>query len=178
MSQMQTSHIQEWLSKAYIRAIAAHAGYNIQGFEQDYATDGTFRQVRKLEGDYVVFGPGLDFQAKSCINCIWDDKNGLLKYDMKVPAYNKLVKRNNEDSTPCILILCCLAKDKVNWVKQTEDELLLKRCCYWYYAKGNKSKNKDDSSQRIEIPRSQLFTPDSLSRLMELIKIGRWIDDK
>jgi hypothetical protein len=165
---MFETHVEEALSRAYIRAIAAHAGFNMQTFEHDYAVDGTFRQVKVIDDKYLTYGPGLDFQAKSSISCTLD--GGFVNYDMKVPAYNKLVSRNRVDTSPCILILCCLSDERKDWVVQTESELTMKKCCYWAYLSGPDSSNKD--KHRVKIPRANLFTPDTLDSLMKKIAQG------
>lgn len=170
---MFRTHIQEWINKAYIRAIAAKAGINIQGFEQDYATDGTFRTVKTVEEGFIVFGPGLDFQAKS--TTAWRRNETHIGYDMKVAAYNKLVSRNREDSVPCILILCCLSPVENDWVLQTEEQLLMQKCCYWHYVRGENSDNQNE--QVVHIPRTQLLTPNSLVDLMAQVAEGTFSND-
>jgi len=61
---------------------------------------------------------------------------------------------------PCILVLCCLPKEENSWLKVNEDELVIKKCCYYHFIDGKETKNS--SSQRIKIPRTQLLTPESI----------------
>jgi hypothetical protein len=66
---------------------------------------------------------------------------------------------------PCILLLKVLPTNEESWLSADEKGLFLGGACYWEYIQGEYSPNK--GSVRIRIPRTQQFTPDSLSRLLD-----------
>lgn len=91
-------------------------------------------------------------------------------YDLAADAYNRLVYRRDNSSTPCALVLCCLPRDESTWLDVCEDELKIKKCCYYHFIEGTESGNSQ--TKRIRIPRSQLLTPDSLASLKTSIFAG------
>jgi hypothetical protein len=62
-----TQHIEETLSRAYVRAIAATAGVIVNVDELDYGCDGAFRSVTWRNSRRVVTGFSIDFQLKASI---------------------------------------------------------------------------------------------------------------
>jgi hypothetical protein len=68
------------------------------------------------------------------------------------------------------LVLCCLPRDDSQWLSVCEDDLTLKKCCYYYLIQGSESGNS--RSKRIRIPRTQLLTPESLTRLKSSLYDG------
>jgi Domain of unknown function (DUF4365) len=84
-------------------------------------------------------------------------------YDLEAKTYNDLIlRRSMRAATPCILILLALPSDSAHWLICEETELRLQGTCYWEYLSGSLSENR--ASVRIRIPRSQRFTPESLSK--------------
>ena len=86
---------------------------------------------------------------------------------MDAEDFNKLA---TWEGGSCILILFCLPKTSEEWLFVNEEELILKRCCYWAKISDPPTTNK--SSRRVNISRAQLFTPDSVNYLLEKIRLG------
>ena len=63
-----------------------------------------------------------------------------------------------------------LPPDAAEWLVHSEDELLLRRCCYWWMVTGEWSDNS--RTVRIRIPRGQQLTPDRLTALFQQLKDG------
>ncbi len=166
----------ESLSRANLQAVAGRAGLNLK-LEQnvrefDYGVDGTFHSIKKLRGTLVDNGFPLDFQVKASTNWRYDSNHVI--YDMKVRSYNKIVDRNNQNgAVPKILILMCLPKDSTEWLESSEDQLLLRKCCYWERLRGDLTKNVDEIT--IRIPRSQRLFPSSVVDLLERVELGAWL---
>ena len=59
------NHIKEGLSRAYILAVAHRAGFNCSLREFDYGIDGTFHDIKIVNGRHVESGYRIDFQAKA-----------------------------------------------------------------------------------------------------------------
>jgi hypothetical protein len=167
------NHRMESISRAYIQAIAGSAGLNLkleQGVREfDYGIDGTFHPVKSLNGNLVESGFPLDFQLKATTN--WKLDNDHVTYTMSAKAYNKIVDRNNNTrAIPTILILLCLPKDSLYWLESDENQLLLRKCCYWKYLTGNPTKNTEGVT--IRIPRFQYLMPKSVIELLEKVEQG------
>jgi Domain of unknown function (DUF4365) len=164
-------HIAESLSRAYVRAIAGRAGFNLAVREYDYGVDGSFDEVVVRQNRRVESGFSLSFQLKASTQ--WQLNDTQVVYDLEVKTYNDLIlRRSMRTATPCILILLALPSDSMQWLICEETQLRLQGTCYWEYLSGSPSENSQ--SVRIRIPRSQRLNPESLLTLMENVKIGEW----
>lgn len=165
-------HIEEDLSKAYVQAVAAKAAVNLRIGDRthDYTIDGTFHQITYMNRSRHESGFSIDFQLKATKNLMME--NDIVKYDLDAETYNYLVNRaNTPRTTPAILIILSLPKDEQNWLTLSEEELILRRCCYWIALEGAVTDNS--SSKRIEIPKANLLTPDLVNELLCKIEAGR-----
>lgn len=125
--------------------------------------DGTFHLVVNRGKRRVDSGFPLDFQAKASID--WTRVGNRIVYDLEAKTYNDLASRTEAEST-MILILLCLPKDPDNWHEATEDNTILRHCCYWGTISGAQTSNND--TQRIYVPSENVLTPTSLNRLLLL----------
>ncbi len=161
-------HTMEFLSYSYVCAVAAKAGVTVAKYNLDYGIDVTLSEVQILpNGKPQPSGWSLHLQLKaSTATRVRDDE---VIYDMDVDAYNKLAYQNGP---PCFLVLMRLPKDSDIWLSLSEEELLLKSCCYWKHIDGPPSDNS--SSITIGIPRDQQFNPNSIGQLFSLVKTEDW----
>jgi len=160
--------IQQQLSWAYVSAIAARAGVGLSKPQSDFGTDGTFRRIEKHNGQYLDMGLPLDFQLKASTN--WSHKDKELIHDLDADAYRRLVTRKINGGSPIVLLLFTMPEEEQKWIEQSEDELLVRHCCYWWEVPSDWSDNT--STQRIFIPRDQQLTPSSLTTLLQLTQAG------
>ncbi|MDX2044090.1 MAG: DUF4365 domain-containing protein [Acidobacteriota bacterium] len=167
---MTQQHVEEWLSHAYVMAIAARAGVGIGRPFQDYGVDGTFSKIQFFSGRRFETGVKIDFQLKASKN--WKIEGESVVYDLEAKTYNDIVNRSLRiRSTPLMLILLCLPQDSAQWLEQSEDHLIVRRCCYWSIFSGTATQNSHTA--RIRISRHQLFTPDVLMKLLDQVEEGR-----
>lgn len=161
------NHIQERLSVAYVSAIVARAGANFMQLNgSEYGIDGTIQHVRKLpNGKFTNTGWHFDCQLKATID--WIERPDAIVYDLDVDAYNKLV---GWEGSLCILVLFRMPKNEDEWLYVNEQSLLLRNCCYWKRLRGQTSTNS--RSVRIEIPRVNLFTPDTVNSLLTQLSVN------
>ncbi len=168
-------HVEEDLSKAYVQAVAARAGLNLSlnSRSHDYTIDGTFHQINYVNGRRHESGFSLDFQLKATKNLGFKDGNSqFVQYDLDAETYNYLVDRSNAvRTTPAILIVFSLPENEVKWLDLTEDELILRRCCYWIHLTGEKSANS--VRKRISIPKENILKPVTVLEMMKKIEEGR-----
>lgn len=165
-------HTEESLSCAYVQAVAGKAGLIFSIRNHDYGFDGTFHEVANINGRRIETGYKIDYQLKATKN--WSLDNGSVVYDMEAKTHKDLVERaNRPHATQSILVLLCLPENIDHWVEQTENELFLRRCCYWEFLKGNSTTNK--AKQRIRISRAQQLTPAAIMDMFNRIKNGMTI---
>jgi hypothetical protein len=155
--------MQEALSRAYVRAVAARAGMICQSIEPDFGFDLFLRTVERHDREYWDSGPQLDIQAKSTIRA--EVRESEIAYDLEVRAYN-LLRRTNR---PCILVLLVLPADEGLWLTQSEDELILRYCAYWMSLQGAAAK-ANEVSVRVTIPRTNVFSVESVNELMRQLE--------
>lgn len=157
-----TTHQQERLSLAYVQAVVANAGAQLlEPTGHEYGIDAYIQGVRRLpNGKFHPTGFMVMAQIKSTItSTIRED---VIVYDMEAEAYNKIATM--EGPTDCVLILCCLPRDSAEWLVANEDQLILKRCCYWMRIP--KAPTTKSDSKRVFIPRTQTLTAEAVRRLL------------
>jgi hypothetical protein len=162
-------HRAEEMSRAYTRAVSAHAGLLVSRADLDYGDDGTFSVVEHSRNGYVPSGYKIDFQLKASGR--WELRDNDVIYDLDVKNYNDIVNRNKGRATVrCLLILLCLPKEEKEWLNISEDELLIRKCCYWTLLDGEETDNTDQI--RIHIPRANIFNPEAIQALFEKLQKG------
>jgi hypothetical protein len=167
-----SQHIEEGISRAYVQAIAARAGVNTGSAHFDYGIDGTLCRVQIRNGRRIDSGFKIDYQLKASTN--WKVEDDYIVYDLEAKTYNDLVSRSKEGrAVPLILILLCLPKNASEWLENSEDYLLVRKCCYWTMLDGALTTNVE--KVRIRVPRAQLLTPDSLNMLLMQVERGSFL---
>ena len=150
----------EQLSLAYIRAVAADAGYQVSRPEPD---------VDSVDGVLLAsFGhrPRIDFQAKATAQPVL--RNGVIHFALPVKNYDDL---RADTRTPRILIVMLMPGDATAWLTQNDRELCLRRCCYWASLAGRPSV-PNTSSVTVQIPTANMFNRAQLDGLMVKANAG------
>jgi hypothetical protein len=162
---ISTQHIEESLSLSYVNAVVSKTGQVFNVINRDYGVDGSVRRIDSINGKLIDMGAVFDCQLKASKN--WSENETEIIYDIKADAYNRLVIRRENSTLPCYLILLCLPKDKKDWLCITENELILKRSCYYYQMPDERTKNT--SSVRVKIPKKNLFDCGAVNILLESV---------
>jgi len=161
------NHRQEGLSRAYVAAIAARCGMSWSSPRPDYGIDQTLNDIVAY-GDYrAESGFKIDVQAKSATRAHLTATH--VKHDLERRAYDIL--RETAVGTPRILVVLVLPKDESLWVAQTEQELTLRHCAYWISLRGV-APSTNRRSVRVEVPRANVFSANTLQELMRRVKRG------
>jgi len=158
---MELNLCKEQFSFAYVRAVAAAAGFSMVRPEVDEESIDLTICSQDQTGRYR--SPKLDVQLKSTTEDILH--KDVIKYPLKRKNYNDLIR---ESMVPRILVVVHLPKDMKEWVDQSEDGLLLRRCGYWISLRG-RPQTDNEHSVTVEIPRRQVFSVESLSEIMKTI---------
>ena len=144
----------EQFSLAYIRAVAAQAGYQVTRDETDVGLDGMFK------GD-TGRRPRMEFQAKSTRANIRHGDN--LHFRLPVSNYNIL--RDANATLPSILIVVLIPNEIEQWTNQTDEQLCLRHCAYWLSLEGEPA-TSNTTIITVHVPLSNVFNGEQLHTLM------------
>jgi hypothetical protein len=154
-----------------VHALTGFAGVNVRLGERrhDYGVDGSMYNVRVGGGRHVDDGYPVDFQMKASTN--WSIDGDDVIYDIEAKTYNDMVQRNADVSAvSLILFLLSLPKDSAHWLTVTENNMVLKNCCYWIKLSGAPTTNT--SSTRIRIPRQNVLNHRGVVELLRREREG------
>jgi len=93
-------------------------------------------------------------------------ENEIIKYDLNSSNYNDLLMRK-ESKCPLILILFVLPSDKINWLKITDNELIAKKCAYWYFPEETEVITTNSTTKRISINKNNFISNETLNQLFD-----------
>ncbi len=158
---MNLNEQKEQFSLAYIRAVAAQAGYQITRPELDSdSVDGTL---------IADFGrrPRIDFQAKATSQQIVQGDN--IHFALKIKNYDAL---RADTLTPRILIVVLMPKEESQWLTQTHEQLCLRYCGYWISLEGHQEVS-NTTSVTVHIPLVNMFNAERLVDLMTKAEKGQ-----
>lgn len=158
---MTETVIMEELSKSYLETIANRSGY-FNSVSRDYGTDLTIRKANlcPTRKRYLTSGKAIDIQIKAVSEKYarhYDDTSkGFIKYDLEVKNYNDLIERAAENGAiiPLILAVFVMPSNKDEWVELLPEQLILKKCAFWYKIPDNKILSKNKDTVTIEIPKT------------------------
>jgi hypothetical protein len=153
---------EESLSLAYIQAVAGMCGLIWSRPQHDLGIDMTLDMVAERNGRFGPLGFKLDIQAKSTTDFVRTERE--VKYDLLRKNYDDL--RDTSVGTPRILVLLLLPDNESDWLVTTEAALVLRHCAYWLSLKGSPP-TANTETVRITLPRSNLFTVQTLQSMME-----------
>ena len=162
---MDENQQKEQFSNAYIRAIAATAGYSVYKPEVD--DDSVDWGVTARGGNGTYKSPKVEMQLKCTSKDIL--KDGVLSFPLKIKNYDDL--RPDNYQVPRILVVVLVPGNVSDWLLQTPTSLALHRCGYWVSLNG-KDQVSNTSTVTITIPESQMFSVMELSKMMDRIRQG------
>lgn len=163
--------IEESLSISYVSSVVGKSGASFDIVSRDFGVDVCVRRIDRFRGQLIDVGVSFDCQLKATKN--WSEESVSIVYDMEADAYNKLVYRRKNSTSPCLLVLLCLPQDETEWLHISEEELKLRKCCYYYLVNGEATDNR--RSIRIRIPRLNIFSPESVKDLIEKVRLGELV---
>lgn len=153
---------EEALSRAYVQAVAADAGYAIATW--DFDRGGIDVEV-KAGGS---MRPSLGLQLKATINL---NKAQDGRYRFALPRRNYDLLRE-PSLTPRLLVVLDLPQDRAQWFTLTPENLVLRRCAYWVSLAGAPETTNTETVTVSIDPANRLDTS-ALRALMEQARTGR-----
>jgi hypothetical protein len=161
---LSNNDIESELSYAYLHAVASKAGVmskHVTRHEDNKGIDAHLTAWGPFpEGGYLnEIDLKIQLKAKKGVPPCQNAHFSYFLQDRNSKRYNEL--RAETTSTHRILVILFLPDSIEEWLKHTEDELILKNCAYWVSLRGAKS-SENDTGQTIYIPKAQTFDPQSL----------------
>ena len=151
----------ELFSLAYVRAVAAAAGYQIGQWDADDSSiDGTLRPLGRQT-------PMINFQAKSTTRDLVHDDG--IHFPLPIKNYNDL--RDDTENAPSILIVVLMPENEIEWLSQTTEELCLRHCGYFLPLQGA-PELPNVGNRTVLIPLTNVFNRENLDDLMDRAKRG------
>ncbi len=92
----------------------------------------------------------------------------VIAHPVKLKNYDDL--RAENVFVPRVLVLVLVPETVSDWLEQSEESLVMRRCGYWVSLRGLPS-SENATGHTIRVPRSQVLTPSSLRDIMD--RIGR-----
>jgi hypothetical protein len=153
--------IKEELSLAYVHAVATRAGFAVEGIKKDRdSVDLKILARGRLDPQSSLESPELSVQLKATQRDISGGDN--LHFDLPLNNYADLTKRA---MVPRILVVFFMPEDETEWVTVTNESLIMRRSAFWMSLLGFPP-STNTTSQRVHLPPSQGFDPDSLRAML------------
>ena len=167
---LSVNDIKEQLSYAYIHAVASRAGFAYEKTTIDRdSIDTSIKAKGMLCPESVFTSPSIDVQAKATTRLT---SNGdTFRFELPIKNYREL---RGERQSPAILVVLSLPSNEEEWLAHTEDSLIAKRCAYWVSLKDSPDSDNTETIT-IDIPKSNVFSPNTLKLMMRNVSISRSI---
>ena len=160
----------EDFSLAYAIAVCAAAEYTVQFKRRDIGSVDI--SVHPFDRDW----PQISLQLKCTAEWELFDGTGNttpdteISYDLPVKNYEEL--RNSTVGIQKALVLVVVPRDFKQWLLQSEKNLTLHHCGFWMCLQ-NMPPTTNLYTQRIKIPKRQVFGVDALKDLMAQVEQGK-----
>lgn len=159
---MDENKIKEAISESFIRLVLAHDGFNVSKGDSDYGVDLAATPVEKIilpNGDITFNDSGLslNMQLKSTTHKGVNFKKEFVEYYLRNKNYRDLKRKVDAPYGKLILIVFILPDNKDLWMDVFEDNVLLRKHCFWYIPSdsvipANILTKGKDSKVKIHIP--------------------------
>jgi hypothetical protein len=152
-----TNMIKERLSLAYVTAVAARAGCQVNVSQLDFqSVDVTVSPVKGAK-------TRIELQLKATSSA---------RASGEKPVVFPLPKKNYDDlrdtvrALPAYLVVFVLPEDDNDWCNCDQDALVLRRCAYWVSIRGA-ADSPNTSSVATNLPTSQVFDVTALKQMIQ-----------
>ena len=167
--------IKEGIGISYVKAICNRAGYNLAIDENDFGCDITIRDLMIRDSGRTFWsGFNLDVQLKCTEN--WRENDDNIIFDLKNKNYNDLLE-NNQGATKRMLVVMLMAKEQDKWIDHSTESLIIRKCAYWKSLVGMTPVEDIKSTTAISIPKTNLFSQNTIEEIMQKIKQGEEINE-
>ncbi len=161
---MTENEQKQQLSVAYVHAVAASAGYACQAtIVDDDSVDVTIAAKGRVHSQSVLRSPRLEVQLKASSQSILKETD--VAFPLPVKNYEEL---RCETMIPRLLVVFLLPDAQGDWLEQTEEQMITRRCAYWRSLLGFPD-TKNKTNVTVYLPRTNCLTVESLRTMMETV---------
>lgn len=111
----------------------------------------------------MLRSPRLEVQLKASSQSILREKD--VAFPLPVKNYEEL---RCETMIPRPLVVFLLPDEQGDWLEQTEEQMITRRCAYWRSLRGLPD-TKNKTNVTVHVPRTNRLTVDSLRTMMETV---------
>lgn len=155
------NQIKEEISIAYIHALAAKVGFACEKPSIDMdSIDVVVQENGLIDATSSIYSPEIKMQLKSSSAIVPQD--GQLHFSLSIKNYNDLRAKS---TSPRLLVLLILPEELHDCVSHSVDNLVIKKCAYWYNLSGL-PETTNTSNITIQIPETNVLSPETLKDLM------------
>jgi len=157
------SDIKELLSFAYMRAIAARAGFRVNHPYPDRQHDDLHIDAcgRFEEGGWK--GASLDFQVRATTT-IPLEADGEFGFQIERALYDDL--RDDRRIVHLLLAVFIMPRESDRWLSISDSELITRHFAYWCHIKG--APPIETATRVVHVKRANILTAASLTALMQI----------
>lgn len=163
-----SSTAKEWISVAYMQAIAAQAGLNTKAPNWDTGIDIEVGSDKALYGNVKLPNYYLSFQLKATHD--WRISDGVIRFRLDADTYTRLV--DPVRIWPIYLVLYTLPRSRPHWIVSKRDYTEFRNKAYYVSLQGQpKLQTLADGTTRttrtISVPTANCLTAWSLLKLYQ-----------
>jgi uncharacterized protein DUF4365 len=155
----------EQFSNAYVRAVAAAAGYNVYKPEVD--DDSVDWAICERGSRGSIRSPRFELQLKCSSRDILNEHH--VSFPLKTKNYDDL--RHDDYQVPRILVVVLVPDQVAEWIDQCEESLELYHCGYWLSLRGM-TESSNVNTVTVHLPRTQIFSAADVRNIMHRISNG------
>ncbi|MDE7389444.1 MAG: DUF4365 domain-containing protein [Lachnospiraceae bacterium] len=168
---MHSSQSKEDLSVSYISTVCAYNGIDFERIIHDQdSTDAIIKKCVELKsGGKFIAQVRIQLKCTSSLSQ-YKDCGDFITYRLKSKNYNDLCVKS---TSPIILCLLILPENQLEWIKWTNEELMLKGCMYWIDF-SNQENTTNESFVTIKIDKKNVVNPESLEIILKRVAEEEW----
>jgi hypothetical protein len=110
-----------------------------------------------------VLSPRLEVQLKASSQDILQKEHVVFPLPLK--KYEEL---RHKTMLPRLLVVFVLPHEPVDWLQQSEDQMITRRCAYWLSLSGA-SATKNKKNVTVRLPRTNCLNVENLRGMMEAV---------
>ena len=154
---MTENDIKEDISRSFLEIIANRKGFYNLTSRRDYGVDIRYTKATKtLRGRYLEQPLSFAIQLKATTEKWVTVLESYVKFALEAKTYNDLVERAYT-CQPLVLVLFILPEDTNEWVNLTSNELVVKKCAYWFAVDKGTLDTENTDKITISIPKTNLI---------------------
>lgn len=153
---------QEQFSRAYVHAVATVAGFTT--YRPDVDDDSVDLGIAARGGTTTLRSPRIEAQLKCTSTSVRRDDE--VRFPLRLKNYDDLRAGCH---VPRLLIVVLVPEDVADWLVQTEEAMVLRRCGY-FRSLADAPAVDNTTSVTVHLPRANVLTPAALGVMM--LRVG------